>query len=161
MNKYNDVEIQTANNLLEQGYKWIARWGNGRVFAYRLKPSGLNNIWYSSEYEHFVCDKHVPIFQSVRSNDKEPVSLEAIVHPQILDDAEREYLSAVIKPFRNKVKYITKISCELIGGPSDYYCIMIGFVDEYFDMHFPSFSKDTMYKGMKLDHEYTLEELGL
>ena len=108
MNKYNEIEIKTAENLLEHGYKWIARWGTGAVFAYRLKPRGLNDCWWSSEYEHFVCDKHVPIFLNVRFNDKEPTSLEDIVHPQILDDEERRYLSAVIKPFRIDVQYIAK-----------------------------------------------------
>lgn len=28
----------------------------------------------------------------------------------VLDDVEKEYLSAVIKPFRNRIKYISKVS---------------------------------------------------
>ena len=79
---------------------------------------------------------------------------------QILDDSEKQYLSAVIRPFRDKVKYITKGSDEELWDSSDYR-LMITFANEYFDMYFPSFSKDTMYKGMKLDHKYSLEELGL
>ena len=159
-NKYNEIEIQTAKNLLEHGYKWITMDESGGLFAYTDKPSKLDTFWCSDGIGNCVC-YYVPIFQNIRFEDKEPTSLESIVHPQILDDAEKRYLSAVIRPFRNKVKYITKISCELIGGPSDYYCIMIGVVDEYFDIHFPSFSKDTMYKGMQLGYKYTLEELGL
>ena len=30
MNKYNEVEIQTAKNLLKEGYKWIATEGGTR-----------------------------------------------------------------------------------------------------------------------------------
>ena len=74
----------------------------------------------------------------------------------ILDDVEKEYLSAVIKPFRKKISYIIKrkdltkgkkyIQIELYDGDT---------------MYFPYLSNDEMYKGMKLDRNYTLEELGL
>ena len=75
---------------------------------------------------------------------------------EILDDVEREYLSAVIKPFRKKISYIRKskdpgkvkkyIKIELCDGDT---------------MYFPYLANDEMYKGMKLDRNYTLEELGL
>ena len=76
----------------------------------------------------------------------------------ILDDAEREYLSAVIKPFRNKVKNIVKISG--IGNSKEQYIrIVLGELDF---MNFPNFNKNTgMYKGMEPDRLYSLEELGL
>ena len=74
----------------------------------------------------------------------------------ILDDVEREYLSAVIKPFRKKISYIRKrkdvskgkkyIQIELCDGDT---------------MYFPYLSNGEMYKGMELDRNYTLEELGL
>lgn len=159
MNKYSDIEIQTAQNLLKNGLKWIGRNQSGRLSAHANKPSKVDTYWWSVGYSDCTCD-YVPIFQSIHFDDKEPVNLESIVHPQILDDTEKRYLSAVIKPFRNKVKYITKVSAEELCDSSDYY-LMIGFVYEYFDMHFPSFSKDTMYKGMEPGHKYSLEELGL
>ena len=76
----------------------------------------------------------------------------------ILDDVEREYLSAVIKPFRNKVKNIVKISG--IGKSKEQYIrIVLGELDF---MNFPNFNKNTgMYKGMEADKLYSLEELGL
>ena len=76
----------------------------------------------------------------------------------ILDDVEREYLSAVIKPFRNKVKKIAKIS--RIGQPEEQYIrIVLGELDF---MNFPNFNTNTgMYKGMEADRLYSLEELGL
>ena len=76
----------------------------------------------------------------------------------ILDDVEREYLSAVIKPFRNKVKNIVKISG--IGKSKEQYIrIVLGELDF---MNFPNFNKNTgMYKGMEADRLYNLEELGL
>ena len=154
MNKYNDIEIETAENLLKNGYKWIVRNETGRLFAHFEKPfkNKVNNVWGSVGFDTSVCD-FVPIFQSIHFDDKEPVSLESIVHPQILDDAEREYLSAVIKPFRDKVECITKKKLAY----KEYIYIHI-YAD---NIMLPRFKKGTMYKGMKPDHWYSLDELGL
>lgn len=78
----------------------------------------------------------------------------------ILDEKEKEYLSYLIRPFRNKVQYITKIrycTAEEIfigykGSPDD--VSISNIVLPYFDI-------GTMYKGMKEGKDYTLEELGL
>ena len=76
----------------------------------------------------------------------------------VLDEVEREYLSAVIKPFRKKVSYISKlekaypetaqfIKITLING--EYVCL------PYFTR------KSRMYIGMEKLRHYTLQELGL
>ena len=76
----------------------------------------------------------------------------------VLDDVEKEYLSAVIKPFREKVSYISKlekaypetdqfIKITLINGD----CVCL----PYFTR------KSRMYIGMKQWRHYTLQELGL
>ena len=76
----------------------------------------------------------------------------------ILDDVERECLSAVIKPFRKKVKHIVKFN--LFGSPEKQFIrIEIGNLDF---INLPNFNKNTgMYKGMEVDKLYSLEELGL
>lgn len=74
----------------------------------------------------------------------------------ILDDVEKKYLSAVIKPFRSRVKYIRKC----ISHDEFEQRIQIVFYNGYFT-YLPYFKANTMYKGMELDKEYTLEELGL
>ena len=74
----------------------------------------------------------------------------------ILDDVEREYLSAVIKPFRKKISCIRKSKDSRKG--KNY--IKIEFCDGD-SMFFPNLSNNAMYKGMELDRNYTLEELGL
>ena len=74
----------------------------------------------------------------------------------ILDDVEREYLSAVIKPFRKKISCIRKSKDSRKG--KNY--IKIEFCDGDC-MFFPNLSNNAMYKGMKLDRNYTIEELGL
>lgn len=158
--KYSDIEIQTAKNLLKEGYKWIARDESGGLFAYTDKPIKLDTFWCSGGNSNCVC-YYVPIFQSIRSDDKEPVSLESIVHPQILDDAERRYLSAVIKPFRERVWYIRKAIADDTSVYKCSYYIFIRFNDGTEGMKFPVFHETDMYKGMKLYEKYTLEELGL
>lgn len=75
----------------------------------------------------------------------------------ILTDAEKDYLSAVIKPFRKKVMYISKL--KSFNKRMEY--LSIDFFDEDDIMYFPYFEKNTMYKGMKDLKEYTPEELGL
>lgn len=79
----------------------------------------------------------------------------------VLDDVEKAYLSAVIKPFRNRIRYIC-----LDPHISDYYQMRIVLTpiskERYTEvLVMPTFKKDTMYKRMKLFKEYSLEELGL
>lgn len=79
--------------------------------------------------------------------------LEEEYKPNILEKKEKEYLAAVIKPFREEVKTIEKASFE--EGEQ----LQISDGDTV--MAFPCFEKSTMYKGMEAYKEYTLEELGL
>lgn len=76
--------------------------------------------------------------------------------PDILDDAEKEYLSAVIRPFRNRADYIIKISGPL-GSAKEYIFIRL----DGDSVSLPYFKIGTMYQGMELERAYTLEELGL
>ena len=151
MTKYSDIEIETAKNLLGKGYKWLYRSSFGTLYAYETKP--LINEANFDGYG-LLCKSYVPIFQSVKSCD-EPVSLEAIVHPQILDDVEKRYLKGVIRPFRDKVLYIAKRS--IMDRRKEH--IYIDLTHDVITL--PCFMKGTMYKGMKTDKEYTIEELGL
>lgn len=81
--------------------------------------------------------------------------LEEEYDPKILDEKEKEYLSAVIKPFRKKVRYIEK----RFWTPNLEYLSIRLKNNEFFA--FPNFKKGKMYKGMEHDKYYTLEELGL
>ena len=156
MNKYSDIEIQTANNLLRDGYKWLVRTMRGNVVAFSCHPYKNGNClaWPINAKSEVVSGKNTPLFQNIQLEDKGPTYIEDIVKPQILDEAERQYLSAVIRPFRDKVQSITKM--PEMNGREEYIVIDIGF-----QMFFPVFKSNTMYKGMDLGKEYTLEELGL
>lgn len=74
--------------------------------------------------------------------------------PEPLDKIEKKYLSEVIRPFRKKVTAIRKLE-----APAEKEYISVLLKDDC--MHFPSFEKGRMYKGMKLEKRYTPEELGL
>lgn len=80
--------------------------------------------------------------------------LEEEYEPEILTEKEKAYLSAVVKPFKGKVKTVEKVS---FGGEEEYLKILF----EMDLMSLPFFAKGTMYKGMEANKAYTLEELGL
>jgi hypothetical protein len=74
--------------------------------------------------------------------------------PDILTPEEKEYLEAVIKPFRSWVKSIGKIHCEL---DDERLVIAIN--------HCPAITIPTTnclrFEGITQDDSFTLEELGL
>lgn len=81
--------------------------------------------------------------------------LEEEYKPPILDDVEKAYLSAVIKPFRENVAHITKM--DITYSKREFICIRINREC----IIFPKFARGTMYKGMEVNKRYTLKELGL
>ena len=77
---------------------------------------------------------------------------------EVLNSTEKQYLAAIIKPFRHKVQFIKKTN----DGFGRRYCgIVIKFTDPTDDIYLPRFRADSMYKGMKMYRNYRLEELGL
>ena len=161
MNKYNEVEIQTAKNLLKEGYKWIARTFQGSVGAFSYKPCKKGGCWFypsnlacTTGKTVTVSGKFTPLFQSIKWADNEPTYIEDIIKSQVLDDAEKRYLRDVIRPFRDKVLRVKK--CPITNSKKEYLVIDTGPL-----MFFPAFEANTMYKGMDLCKEYTLKELGL
>lgn len=78
----------------------------------------------------------------------------------ILDEKEKEYLSAVIRPFRKNVKWI----CKRVSPVTLLAYIRIKVsseLDREDYVTFPYFNLGKMYKGMKNNKEYTLKELEL
>lgn len=109
-------------------------------------------IYFAKEGKMADCDRKCKLCRDacvrwLLEEAKEPV----------LGEAEKKYLSAIIKPFRSRVKYIAKI-----GTLNDFkQFIHIGFYNgEYINL--PNFNKNTgMYRSMEGDKLYSLEELGL
>lgn len=75
----------------------------------------------------------------------------------ILNSREKEYLSNVIKPFRDSAINIKKFE-NYRDRQKEYITI---YIKNDFAINLPNFEKNTMYKNMEIDKAYTLEELGL
>lgn len=80
----------------------------------------------------------------------------------ILDKTEKEYLSNVIKPFKNRVCYIIKYT-NLCALKEEYIQICVKSYDNELEetINLPIFVEGSMYKNMKKVHRYSLKELGL
>ena len=111
---------------------------------------GIKCVYYKSyDVEEFALRWVTDFIKWLEKDDGEEYK------PQILTDKEKTYLSAVINPFREKVKYIQK--CFDLESKAYIYI----YVKKCGSMIFPTFRKGTMYKGMEEGRKYTLEELGL
>ena len=77
----------------------------------------------------------------------------------ILDEEEKKYLENVLKPFKDRVKYVDKLETYWVDN-GEFIFISLG--DDINDhISLPWFPKGSMYKNMELGKEYTLKELGL
>lgn len=76
----------------------------------------------------------------------------------ILDEAEKEYLGNIVKPYRDRVRFIEKTKAD--GCERIIICVL-GLTQYNNYIMLPYFYKNTMYKGMEVGKGYTLEELGL
>lgn len=86
------------------------------------------------------------------------------IKESLLDDEEKKYLSAIIRPIKDRVINIEKT--KVSRGKKEYCYLSIGVksiipknISEYILL--PCFKKDTMYKKLEYDTKYTLEDLGL
>lgn len=80
-----------------------------------------------------------------------------MIKEDILTDEERNYLKAVIAPVKDKVNFIQKIEYSTLILPKQY--IYIDLNERFMNLY--PFKSNTEYKGMELNKEYTLKELGL
>ena len=131
------VELNEEFTLNPSNYKYmLTRFGLYKIYKEEI-------IWESSS---MLQDLLLGKFTIVK------------IPKSILDDAEKKYLSAVIKPFRNKVEWVRKFS-----SPNHREYIKISYQDSTHSnvLDFPDFKVGTMYRGMKIGKAYTLKELGL
>ena len=77
----------------------------------------------------------------------------------ILDEVEREYLSAVCRPY--KIVTIRKRTTGNKGRQWLEICTDNVLWNDYEYIHLPYFNANTMYKGMEFEKKYTPQELGI
>ena len=146
---------QAILRSLPSPFKWIARDRDGCLFLYEDEPE--------KDEDEFVCrDSNTPteyenlkifkdIFKSV-TFENSPIRFRS----EILDEMEKAYLKAVLKPFQKRIAYVRKMNAE--RGGLQYIRVMLKNSDW---MSFPMFRAGTMYKGMTVGEKYSLEDLGI
>ena len=107
--------------------------------------------FFLTEYGLFSEDSTVPI--STILNDILNGQYKIVKFPFALTKEEKDYLSAVIKPFRDKIEYIKRLTFDSVDS--------IQVITEKGVTAVLFFETDTRYKNMEPDREYTLQELGL
>lgn len=142
-------KIKLRDLTQEENVKWREKnctfWGNGWGCN---KCIFYNVMCIANKQKDWIYHKDL---YSDKFLDQE-IEIEA---PDILDKEEKEYLSNVIKPFRNRVKNIVKKRC------GNQYYIIINMLDSDDRMVFPYLPNENMYKNMEALKQYDLEELGL
>lgn len=150
------------------------------IIKKKLKDISLEEfkVWSIKNCKQLSCEKCV--FSKVRCdefsrnswvNNKDIYSdkflnQEIEIETDILSEKEKEYLKSIIKPFKNRVKYIEKkISMNCTGSSFYYITIATKSVvnDNVMEITaLPYFKPESkMYEGMNPNKEYTLKELGL
>ena len=138
---------------------------NGKGYIIRVEGNP-NYIDYDYNIEVRLFDKEIKIGGLKKEEMKElindmrlnrvNVKIEIEKEKEILDNKEKEYLRGVIKPFKDRVTCIIKGTG--VEEHTEYIRIK---VKNDVSIMLPEFKRGKMYKGMKLEKEYTLKELGL
>lgn len=137
---------ETILNALPPEYKYIRRSQGGQIIIEKIEYA-LNSNYYMPMFNH--------IFKDVKPG-CEPIRFRG----PILDDAEREYLKTVFKPFASRIESVKKQRCNEMWEGMEY--IKVIMTDPAGDSaSLPVFKAGTMYKGMKPNVIYTLDELGI
>ena len=158
MKTFTEVEKTIARNI-DWEYRWMARDQDGTLCIYEGKPRKRNDSWISDDYKYFSYFNH--LFPAIKWEDEEPTLISDIYNPQVLDNAEREYLKTVLKPFHENVAYVEKVPAIVFDGDNrgkEY--VFVAFYGRG-SFAFPNFDAGSMYTGMELNKEYKLDELGI
>lgn len=124
-----------------------------------------NTAWKDAIYlykeNNDICFSDTSIAHFLNTRDLNYGTWELYKEP-ILTKEEKEYLSNVIKPFKNRVGYIIKYT-NLCALNEEYIQICVKSYDNALDedINLPVFVEGSMYKNMKKVHRYSLKEAGL
>lgn len=156
--EFDEIELISETKFTKSDVKDgdIVTQRNGlKKMVFENKLYGSNHFvsltYYTEDLKDANGDEEYDIIKIER-----PVKYEIVFgREEILDEIEKRYLTRVIKPFRHKIKGIMKRS----EYGSLYYikiCLKNGDA-----AYLPCFKENSMYKGMELNREYSLKELGL
>lgn len=150
-----------AKNYMEDVAKLLGveldeefRIDGGLPFKYKLEKDGL--IFWEEGCQKWFGSEMISCLLTGKSKIVK-------LPKQILTDDEKRYLSNVIEPFRDRVSGITKCIIPNYNDKGFIFILLrsIEMCKDYDYISLPLFDIGTKYRGMKIDKEYTLEELGL
>lgn len=156
----NKLEMKQIVKILADNFKDIL-WSNGNKLT-QLPIIARHNDGYlliidKKLYLSDACETDKFLLLSFSQFNNLIVELN---RKPVLDEAEKKYLWNIVKPFKHIVKYITK--ARSISSDNEYIRITIQYASGvYQTINFPNFANNSMYKGMALYQNYTLEKLGL
>lgn len=122
----------------------------------RIKYGTFIYHWNGCEYEDDTGSRLSEVLQYWTTQAQVTADFLEVI-TDVLTDEEKEYLGAVIKPYKkhNRINFIQKSKYT----NSDFESIHINLDSDFIDL--PYFPAGEMYKWMELDRKYTLEELDL
>ena len=145
-----DAYVGTCNNhcifsvYLEKDAVWkISHVGDNDMVIYTTDNSCNPKVITGQKYHQLTIQHNNQLFAEMSP----------------LDKAERKYLKAIIKPFRDKVTGIIKVCSS--SDDKAYISIRLG--TAMFDdrVNLPYFNSNSMYLKMEAGRMYPVEELGL
>lgn len=159
----NKLELKQIVKVLEDNFKDIV-WRNGN------KPTQLPLIVRHCDGYLLIIDKKLYLSDACETDKTLLLSFSQfnnliveLNRKPILDEVEKKYLWNIVKPFKNRVVDIYKSTSYV-----DEYAFIVIRVKSiattrvsHESLLLPMFKKDDMYKNMKGNKNYTLEELGL
>ncbi len=158
MKTFTEDEKIIARNI-DKEYQWMARDSDRGLCVYKRKPKKEKSYWHAAGYDYLSPFSH--LFSAVKWEDEEPTLISDIYNPPILNDAEREYIKMILKPFHGAVKYAEKVTeCVFDEDNCSKEYLFIAFYGRG-SFSFPDFDSGKMYAGMELNRKYKLDELGI
>ena len=139
---------------IKKGQKYYCIMRDGKIVRLMWQNESLDEL-YREYFNAFITLEEAKAELAERKKKAQALK-------PILDEAERRYLKAVIRPFRDRVNYITKERHSYgryefinVNLTSPYVPSRIEVID------LPYFETGTMYIGMERAKRYTPKELGL
>lgn len=152
MEIFTDIEKRILERT-DKNNKWIARDKDGCLYTCETKPhrnevDEVFNVKFGGYYLFNRCVSDV-LFKNV-TWENSPIQYR---DSELLTPKEKNYLKFVFKPFANDIVYVQKRRFNDVEH--------IRAMTYKSSIVFPDFEKGTIYKGMKAEAKYTLEELGI
>lgn len=138
------VTFESGNTLIKIDEDYYREAKSSGIYRNLIDLKGLKDKYYCSPNQGKIKKIEEPTYTTVYEHKEE-----------ILDETEKRYLKGIIRPFKEKVTYISKLHTR-----EDKEFISINLKNgDYIDL--PLFKENTMYKKMIINKDYTLKELGL